>query len=95
LHLLTGWEVSSEEPRQTAQRIVTARKLFNEQAGWRSGEDTLPPRMLSHALSDDSAARLSSEQLSVAINAYYLGRGWTENGLVSLDQRVSLGLADL
>ena len=57
LRLVTGWDVTASELRQTARRIVATKKLFNIQAGWTPGEDTLPPRMLQQALSDDVEAR--------------------------------------
>jgi len=93
LRLVTGWDVTSVELKQTAERIVTAKKLFNIRAGWTPAEDTLPPRMLSRALDDDPAAQLTKEQLQVAISAYNLARGWTSTGAVPADQQASLGLA--
>ena len=42
LRLITGWHVAAEEMRQTAQRIVTAKKLFNIQAGWRPARIRCP-----------------------------------------------------
>jgi aldehyde:ferredoxin oxidoreductase len=95
LHMVTGWDVTANELRQTAARIVAARKLFNIRAGWTSNEDTLPPRMLSQALSDDSTARLTSEQLVAAVQAYYVARGWTAEGHIATAKLASLALADV
>ncbi len=47
LRLVTGWDVTADELRQTAARIVTAKKRFNILAGWTPAEDTLPDRLLS------------------------------------------------
>ena len=47
--------MSAEELHTTATRIVAAKKLFNVRAGWTPSEDTLPPRLLEHALADDPA----------------------------------------
>jgi aldehyde:ferredoxin oxidoreductase len=80
LRLTTGWDVTAAELRQTAARIVTAKKLFNIQAGWTPAEDTLPERMLSTALADDPQARLPGERLSALIRSYNLHRGWREDG---------------
>lgn len=93
LRLVTGWDVTSAELKQTAERIVTAKKLFNIRAGWTPAEDTLPARMLSRALGDDPAAQLTKEQLQAAISAYNLARGWTLTGAVPADQQASLDLA--
>ena len=46
LRLVTGWDVTAAELRQTAARIVTAKKRFNILAGWTPAEDTLPERLL-------------------------------------------------
>jgi len=95
LSLVTGWDVTPDEFRTTAARIVAAKKLFNIRAGWRPAEDTLPPRLLARALDDDPAARLTAEQLGAAITAYNLARGWTSDGFLPADRLAVLGLADL
>jgi aldehyde:ferredoxin oxidoreductase len=95
LRLVTGWDTSDAELRLTAERIVAAKKLFNIRAGWTPAEDTLPPRLLRSALSDDPQAALSSEHLTTAIAAYNEARGWTVMGAVSAAQLLTLGLADI
>ena len=80
LRLVTGWNVDAAELRDTARRIVTARKLFNVRAGWTPAEDTLPDRFFQLALPDDPRARLSREQLQQAVQAYNLLRGWSADG---------------
>ena len=80
LRLVTGWDVTAAELRETAQRIVTARKRFNILAGWTPAEDTLPPRLLKDAIPEDARAQLSPERLQSLITAYNLARGWTPDG---------------
>lgn len=80
LQLVTGWDVTANELRETAQRIVTAKKRFNILAGWTPAEDTLPQRMLQVAIPEDARAQLSAERLSSLVRAYNLARGWTEDG---------------
>ncbi len=80
LHLVTGWEVTARELRETAQRIVTTKKRFNILAGWTPAEDTLPLRMLQKALPEDSRSQLTAERLGSLIKAYNLARGWSEDG---------------
>lgn len=80
LRLVTGWDVTSQELRETAQRIVTAKKRFNILAGWTPEEDTLPQRMLEEAIPEDARAQLSPARLKSLIRAYNLARGWTEDG---------------
>src|SRR6185295_926320 len=83
LRLTTGWDVTPAELRQTARRIVTAKKRFNILAGWTPAEDTLPDRMLRDALPDDAEARLTPERLSALVVAYNRARGWSDEGWIS------------
>ena len=80
LRLVTGWDVTADELRTTAARIVTAKKRFNILAGWTPAEDTLPDRFLDEALPEDARAQLSSERLAMLVEAYNRARGWTAEG---------------
>jgi aldehyde:ferredoxin oxidoreductase len=82
LSAVTGWEVTGEELRGVARRVVAARKAFNVREGWQPADDTLPRRFLSEPLADgaSSGARLSPERLREMIRGYNLARGWTEQG---------------
>ncbi len=94
LRLVTGWDVSAGELRVTAQRIVTAKKLFNIRAGWTPAEDGLPARFLEQPLSDDTTARISRTQLQAAIEMYNQQRGWSAQGWVDRRRLAELGLLD-
>ena len=83
LNLVTGWDTTSDELRETAQRIVTAKKHFNILAGWMPEEDTLPERMLAATPADDPSAVLTREQLGSLIAAYNVARGWDAAGWLS------------
>jgi aldehyde:ferredoxin oxidoreductase len=80
LRLVTGWKVTAAELRQTAARIVTAKKRFNIRAGWTPAEDTLPDRLLSETLPEDARAQLSRERLTRLVSAYNRARGWSAEG---------------
>jgi aldehyde:ferredoxin oxidoreductase len=95
LRLITGWDVTADELRTTAQRIVTAKKLFNIRAGWRPEEDTLPERFLHQSVADDPAARLTGEQLAAAVRAYNECRGWSPEGWLDARSLARLALAEL
>ncbi|QDT46615.1 putative oxidoreductase YdhV [Symmachiella dynata] len=86
LNLITGFGVTADELRTTAQRIVTAKKLYNIKQGWTPAEDTLPARFLTDPLPEDSGpsggANLSPQQLSELVAAYNLGRGWDRDGWI-------------
>jgi aldehyde:ferredoxin oxidoreductase len=82
LRLVTGFEFSVEELRQSAQRIVTAKKEFNVREGWTPSEDTLPDRFLSEKLQQgtSSGAVINAERLAAIIEVYNEARGWSKEG---------------
>ena len=84
LSSVTGWDVTAEELRTTARRIVTAKKLFNIREGWTPAEDTLPPRFLSESIPAGARgqALLPRDRLEAMVQAYYRGRGWDDRGAV-------------
>jgi aldehyde:ferredoxin oxidoreductase len=94
---VTGWDVSGAELRATAERIVTAKKLFNVREGWTATEDTLPRRLLSEPLDNGNApnACLTADRLQEMVAAYYCNRGWDAQGRVSESAIRFLGLEDL
>src|SRR5688500_19477621 len=42
LRAVTGWDATADELRETAKRIVAAKRRLNLLAGWTPAEDTLP-----------------------------------------------------
>lgn len=87
LSLVTGWDATSAELRETARRIVTAKKQFNVQQGWTPAEDRLPDRFHATPLPDGAAAGavLSRERLQELIRRYNFSRGWSESGYPSAE----------
>jgi aldehyde:ferredoxin oxidoreductase len=78
LRLVTGWEASADELRETARRIINAKRQFNLLAGWTPAEDTLPDRFLEQPLDGDSAAALSRDRLEALVGEYHRQRGWSD-----------------
>lgn len=76
LNLVTGWDTTGAELRDTARSIVHMKREFNLQSGWTRDEDTLPDRFLDKPLDDDSAATLTREQLGTLVTEYHRQRGW-------------------
>jgi len=76
LRHVTGWDVTAGELRETARRIVAAKREFNVLAGWTHEEDTLPDRFLGAPLPNDGAAVLTRERLQQLVAEYYRQRGW-------------------
>jgi aldehyde:ferredoxin oxidoreductase len=75
LRAVTGWDVTADELRATARRVVNLKKAFNIREGWTPASDTLPARLFSDAF--------PRERLERMIRAYNLARGWTEDGYLT------------
>jgi aldehyde:ferredoxin oxidoreductase len=76
LRCVTGWDVTADELRETARRIVSTKREFNVRAGWTPSEDTLPERFLDNALPSDPNAFLSRQSLEGLVAEYHRQRGW-------------------
>ena len=76
LRSVTGWDVTADELRDTATRIIAAKREFNLRAGWTPEEDTLPERFLDSALPNDAAAFLDRERFDGLVAEYRRQRGW-------------------
>ena len=50
LSAVTGWDMTGAELRQTARRIVLAKRVYNLREGWRPEDDWLPARLLEEPL---------------------------------------------
>jgi aldehyde:ferredoxin oxidoreductase len=79
---VTGWDVTGEELRRTARRIVLAKRIYNLREGWTRAEDWLPRRFLGEPLelSSGREAALTPERLKEMIDAYYTRRGLDPEG---------------
>ena len=76
LRAVTGWDVTADELRDTARRIVATKRQVNLLAGWTPAEDTLPERFLNTPLPNDPAATLTRERLQELVAEYHRQRGW-------------------
>lgn len=92
LAAVTGWEVTPDELRAAAVRVVNARKCLNVREGWTRAEDTLPARLLEPPTDPGPRPPLSPARLEAQVSAYYETRGWTPGGVVPSALRTSLGL---
>jgi aldehyde:ferredoxin oxidoreductase len=94
---VTGWDVTAEELRTVARRIVTAKKLYNLREGWTAAEDTLPRRFLSEGLPNGASAGalLPRQRLQEMIQAYYAARRWDREGRVPRELIEELRLTDI
>jgi aldehyde:ferredoxin oxidoreductase len=76
LRAVTGWDVTPDELRETARRIVATKRQVNLLAGWTPAEDTLPERFFDSPLPNDPEAVLTRERLQQLVAEYHRQRGW-------------------
>jgi aldehyde:ferredoxin oxidoreductase len=76
LQAVTGWDVTADELRNTAKRIIATKRQVNVLAGWTPAEDTLPERFFNAPLPNDPEASLSRERLQELVAEYHRQRGW-------------------
>ena len=82
LAAVTGWDLTRDELRHTARRIVLAKRLFNLREGWQPADDWLPERLLSEPLelASGRVAALTPARLRAMIDGYYTARGLDSQG---------------
>jgi aldehyde:ferredoxin oxidoreductase len=82
LAAVTGWDVTGEEMRAVARRIVLAKRVYNIREGWRPDDDWLPDRLLNEPLTLPSGrvATLTAGRLRAMIDSYYKKRGLDHEG---------------
>jgi aldehyde:ferredoxin oxidoreductase len=82
LRPVTGWDVTADELRATAKRIVLAKRVFNAREGATAADDVLPRRMLDTPLELGSGrtATLTAERLRTMVSGYYAARGLDSEG---------------
>jgi aldehyde:ferredoxin oxidoreductase len=92
---VTGWDMTGEELRDTARRIVMAKRVYNIREGWQPADDWLPDRLLTEPLTLPSGrvAALTADRLRAMIGSYYDMRGLDPEGRPDLTAVDDLGLA--
>ena len=87
--------MAGTELRETARRIVIAKRLYNLREGWRPEDDWLPERLLAEPLTLASGrqARLTPARLRAMIDGYYKERGLDSAGRPVAENNVDLDLA--
>jgi aldehyde:ferredoxin oxidoreductase len=92
---VTGWDVTADELRATARRIVLAKRVYNMREGWQPADDWLPDRLLNEPLTLPSGrvATLTADRLRAMIDAYYEKRGLDHDGRPDPRTADELGLA--
>ncbi len=92
LRLTTCIERSAEDMAALAERIVSAKKLFNIRQGWTPEEDSLPDRFFDEPIGDGPGRGtvLDRDRLHGMIRHYNELRGWSPEGWLSRETKAEV-----
>src|SRR5512139_1985667 len=94
--LATGIPITPEEMTQAGDRIENLARMFNIREGKGTREyDTLPWKIENVPVPDEGPAKgvvVSEEEFQIGLDDYYAARGWTADGVPTIEKLNSLGL---
>jgi aldehyde:ferredoxin oxidoreductase len=95
---VTGIEMTAEELQKAGERINNLGRLFNIREGLSRKDDTLPWKVMNVPIPDEGIAKgsfVSQADLDLLLDDYYEVRGWTKNGVPTVDTLTKIGMEDL
>jgi len=96
--LTTGIALTPEELRRAGERINNLGRLYNIREGLTRKDDHLPAKVMSTPIPDDTVSKgsyISKKELDFMLDDYYSHRGWTREGIPTLEKLRELGVEDL
>jgi aldehyde:ferredoxin oxidoreductase len=96
--LVTGLETTSEELKQSGERINTVARLINIREGLGRKDDTLPWKVMNEPIPDEGpvkGALVTQEELDLLLDDYYEARGWTLEGVPTIEKLKEIGMGEL
>mgnify|MGYP000321250388 CR=1 FL=1 len=96
--LVTGIPMTPEELRRAGERINNLARVINIREGMGTREyDQLPPKIMSVPIPDGIAkgAVVNQKEFDIGLDDYYEARGWTKEGIPTVEKLKELDLADL
>jgi aldehyde:ferredoxin oxidoreductase len=92
VNLSLGWDWDVQDVLLIGERLFNLKRLINVRWGVSRKEDTLPPRMLTHARPSGSA-KGNLPHLGMMLGEYYAVRGWSEDGIPTPEKLEELSLS--
>jgi len=96
--LVTGYEMTPEELKNAGERINNVARLFNVREGLTRKDDTLPYKVMHDPIPDEGPSKgayVTQEELDLLLDDYYEARGWTREGVPTVEKLKELGMDDL
>jgi len=95
---VTGIEMTPEELQKAGERINNLGRLFNIREGLSRKDDTMPWKVMNVPIPDEGVAKgsfVSQEDLDLLLDDYYEVRGWTKDGIPTVEKLNEIGMEDL
>jgi aldehyde:ferredoxin oxidoreductase len=96
--LATGIKMTPEEMIKAGERINNLARLFNVREGVGTREfDTLPPKIMNVPIPDEGVAKgavVNKEEFDLGLDDYYAVRGWTKEGIPTVEKLKELDLGE-
>jgi aldehyde:ferredoxin oxidoreductase len=96
--LVTGYEMTPEELKKAGERIENLAKLINIREGLGRKDDTLPYKVMHDPIPDEGPSKgavVTQQELDLLLDDYYESRGWTKEGVPTVEKLKELGMDDL
>jgi len=97
--VVTGIEMTPEELKVAGERINNLGRLINIREGFTRKDDHLPAKVMSTPIPDEGVVSkgsyITQKELDFMLDDYYESRGWTKEGIPTLEKLNEIGLNDL
>jgi aldehyde:ferredoxin oxidoreductase len=97
--LATGIEITPEELIQAGERINNLARVLNIREGKGTREhDNLPPKIMEVPVPDEGFAKgahVNQKEFDIGLDDYYEVRGWTKEGIPTVEKLKELGMQEL
>ena len=94
VNVALGWNWTADAVLETGERLFNLKRLINLRLGMTRADDTLPQRLLTEPRPSGGAEGVLPG-LDLLLEEYYRARGWTPEGIPSLERLAALRLEDL
>ena len=97
-NLVTGIDITPEELKKSGERINTIARLINIREGLGRKDDTLPWKVMNMPIPDEGPVKgafVSQEELDLLLDDYYESRGWTLEGVPTVEKLKEIGMDEL
>jgi len=95
---VTGIELTAEDLRKAGERINNLGRLINTREGLTRKDDHLPWKVMNVPIPDEGPSKgsfVSQDDLDLLLDDYYEVRGWTKDGIPTMEKLNELGMEDL